>query len=345
MKNSKFFTNNRKFILFSIVFYAIVQILSIVGILNNYWIQIINISLIYVILAVSLNIINGFTGQFSIGHMGFAAVGAYTAGTFTTLIWHLGSANPLTKYLLFAVALLLAGVFAAVVGYLIGLPSLRLRGDYLAIVTLAFGEIIRVTINATDYVGGPRGLLGIPKLSNFTVIFFIALFSVLIMRNIIFSTIGRAFLSIREDEVASELVGVDTTRYKVLAFTIGSFFAGIAGALLAHLLQIAHPTQFGFLGSINVLIMVYVGGAGSITGSIIAAVGLTFLSEFLRIGIDSINNAHFLPFSVGPEWRMVIYAVLLVAVMLYRTSGIMGGREFKVLIPEEEEKNANSSQS
>jgi branched-chain amino acid transport system permease protein len=344
MKTAKIFTNNRKFILFSVIFYAVVQILSMTGVLNNYWIQIVNISLIYVILAVSLNIINGFTGQFSLGHMGFAAVGAYTAGTFTTLIWHLGTANPLTKYLLFAVALLLAGVFAAVVGYLIGLPSLRLRGDYLAIVTLAFGEIIRVAINATDYIGGPRGLLGIPKLASFTVIFFVALFSVLIMRNIVFSTIGRALLSIREDEVASELVGVDTTRYKVLAFTVGSFFAGIAGALLAHLLQIAHPTQFGFLGSINVLIMVYVGGAGSISGSMIAAFGLTFLSEFLRIGIDSLNNSHLLAFTVGPEWRMVFYAVLLIAVMLYKNSGLMGGREFKVLVPEEEEKNANSSQ-
>ena len=340
MRTAKNFTNNRKFILFSVIFYAIIQVLHITGLLNGYWIQIINISLIYVILAVSLNMINGFSGLFSLGHMGFAAVGAYTAGTLSTLIWHLGTANPLIKYLLFAVALLLAGVFAAVVGYLIGLPSLRLRGDYLCAATLAFGEIIRVTINAINYIGGPRGLHGIPKLANFTVIFFITLFSVLIMRNIIFSTIGRALLSIREDEVASELVGVDTTRYKVLVFTIGSFFAGIAGALLAHLLQIAHPTQFGFTGSITLLIVVYIGGAGSISGSIVAAFGLTFLTELLRIVIDTVNNSHILPFTVGPEWRMVIYAALLIVVMLYRTEGIMGQREFKILVPEEEEKNA-----
>ncbi len=343
MKITKLFTNNRKLVLFSVIFYVVVDVLHLTGVLNDYWIQITNVALINIILAVSLNLINGFAGQFSIGHMGFAAVGAYTAGTLTTIIWKLGVANSITKYLLFAVALILAGVAAAIVGYLIGLPTLRLRGDYLAIVTLAFGEIIRVIINATGYVGGPRGLLGIPKLSNFTIIFFVTLLSVIIMRNIVFSTIGRALKSIREDEVASELVGVDITRYKVLAFTIGSFFAGIAGALLCHLLQIAHPTQFGFIGSINVLVMVYIGGAGSISGSIVAAVGLTFLSEFLRLGIDNLNKIA--PFPVGPEWRMVVYAVLLVAVMLYRTAGIMGGREFGILVPEEEGKNATGSQA
>ena len=342
MKAKNFFTKNRKLLIYALIFYAVIEILHIVGILNNYWIQIINNSLVYVILAASLNIINGFTGQFSIGHMGFAAVGAYTSGVLTTLIWHLGSATGLTRYTLFIVAILAGGVLAALVGYLIGLPSLRLRGDYLAIVTLAFGEVIRVSINATDYVGGPRGLLGIPGLSNFTIIFFITFIAILVMRNIIFSTVGRALLSIREDEVASELVGVNTTKYKVMAFTIGSFFAGIGGALLAHLLQMAHPTQFGFLQTFNILVMVYVGGASSLSGSVIAAFVLTFLSEFLRLGIDTINNLKVLPFTVGPEWRMVIYAVLLILVMLFRTSGIMGGKEFSILVPEEEEKNATN---
>lgn len=336
-------TKNRKFLIFSALLYVLIQALYMLGLLNNYHIQIVNVALIYIILTVSLNIINGFTGQFSIGHMGFAAVGAYVSGTITTLIFKVGSMAAVPKYLIFILAIIAGGICAAIIGFLIGLPTLRLRGDYLAIVTLAFGEIIRVLINAMDYVGGPRGLLGIPRLSNLTLIFIVTIISVLIMRNIIFSSVGRALKSIREDEVASELVGVDITRHKVLAFTIGSFFAGIAGALLAHLLQIAHPTQFGFLGSVNVLVMVYIGGAGSISGAISAAVGLTFLSEFLRLGIDQINKMQILPFVVGPEWRMVVYAVLLVATMLFRTSGLMGHKEFGILVPEEEEKNVSAN--
>jgi branched-chain amino acid transport system permease protein len=264
--------------------------------------------------------------------MGFAAVGAYVSGSFTTLILQL---NPHTfgNGLVFALCIILGGLGAAVVGFLIGFPSLRLKGDYLAIVTLGFGEVIRTILNNIAYVGGPRGLLGIPKFSNFTTIFLFTFFTVVLLRNLVQSSHGRAMLSIRENELASELIGVDTTHYKVLGFVIGAFFAGIGGGLLAHLLQIAHPTQFGFYASALILIMVYAGGMGSLTGSVLAAFSLTFLTEGLRVGIDWLRDTVGIP--IGTEWTMVIYAVLLILIMLFRTEGLMGMRESKILIIEE----------
>ncbi len=337
-KMIRFFkSRNGKLITGTFIFWLVLYPLNKFGILNNYWMHVINVSLIYIILTVSLNLINGFTGQFSIGHMGFAAVGAYTSATITTILFKFPS-HGFVPYLVFIGSMILGGIVAALVGFLIGLPTLRLRGDYLAIVTLAFGEIIRVTFNAIKFVGGPRGIPGIPNFSNFTLVTIVTLISVIIMRNVIYSSIGRAFLSIREDEVASELVGVHTTYYKVMGFTIGAFFAGVGGALLAHLIQYINPLQFGFMATIYVLIMVYIGGIGSISGSIVAAVGITFLSEGLRFMLNRIDA--FTPFRVGPEWRMVIFSVLLVATMLYKTNGLMGDKEFSVLIPEEEDENA-----
>jgi branched-chain amino acid transport system permease protein len=326
----------------ALAFYAVVEILSRIhiggastAILNGYYVHIINQSLIYVILAVSLNLINGITGQFSLGHMGFAAVGAYVSGAITTLVFKLEPSG-LGNYAIFFVAVIAGGLAAALVGFLIGFPSLRLKGDYLAIVTLGFGEIIRTILNNINAVGGPRGLLGIPKFSNFTIIFGVAFLSLVFIRNLVESSHGRAMLSVRENELAAELVGVDTTKYKVLAFSIGAFFAGVAGALFGHLLQIAHPTQFGFLGSVLVLIMVYTGGVGSLTGSVVAAFVLTIISEVLRLAIDGIANATGLP--IGGEWRMVVYALLLIFIMLFRTEGLMGTREAKFLvIPEDKE--------
>jgi branched-chain amino acid transport system permease protein len=314
-------------------FYALVQALSLSGLMNGYILHIINQSLIYVILAVSLNLINGITGQFSLGHMGFAAVGAYVSGAITTLVFKVAPSSP-GGYAIFIAAVILGGLAAALVGILIGFPSLRLRGDYLAIVTLGFGEIIRTILNNIPAVGGPRGLLGIPKFSDFTVIFIAAFLTLVIIRNLLESSHGRAMLSVRENELAAELVGVDTTKYKVLAFAIGAFFAGIAGALFGHLLQIAHPTQFGFMGSTLVLIMVYTGGVGSLTGSVIAAFALTFLSEGLRIVIDTLADTTGLP--IGGEWRMVIYSLLLIFIMLFRTEGLMGTKEAKFLVIQED---------
>ncbi|HPE36744.1 MAG TPA: branched-chain amino acid ABC transporter permease, partial [Spirochaetales bacterium] len=243
--------------------YVVILVMNLTGLLNDYFLHIINQSLIYVTLTVSLNLINGLTGQFSLGHMGFAAVGAYVSGTITTLLFNVKPT--LGNYPIFVLALVIGGLAAALVGVLIGFPSLRLKGDYLAIVTLGFGEIIRTILNNISVVGGPRGLLGIPKFSNFHVVFVVAFVTLVVVRNLAQSSHGRAFLAIRENELAAELVGINTTRYKVMAFAIGAFFAGVAGGLLGHLLQMAHPTQFGFLGSVLVLIMLYAGGVGSLT--------------------------------------------------------------------------------
>ncbi len=317
-----------KLLIAALVFYAVIEVLYKTEIMNGYYLHIINQSLIYVILAVSLNLINGITGQFSLGHMGFAAVGAYVSGTLTTLVFKINPSSA-SGMPLFILAIVAGGIGAAIIGIIIGFPSLRLKGDYLAIVTLGFGEIIRTIFNNIDYVGGPRGLLGIPKFSNFTTIFVATFITIIIIRNLIQSSHGRAMLSIRENELASELVGIDTTHYKVTAFSIGAFFAGIAGGLFAHLLQLAHPTQFGFIKSVEVLIMIYAGGVGSITGSMIAAFALTFLSEGLRIGIRAIADTTGLP--IGGEWRMVVYALLLIFVMLFRTEGLMGTKESRLV--------------
>jgi len=317
-----------KLLIFALIFYSAIQILYGTEILNGYILHIINQSLIYVILAVSLNLINGITGQFSLGHMGFAGVGAYVSGTISTLVFKINPSSP-NGMLIFIFAIIVGGLAAAVVGFLIGFPSLRLKGDYLAIVTLGFGEIIRTVFNNIDYVGGPRGLLGIPKFSNFTTIIVAAFITLVVIRNLVESSHGRAMLAVRENELAAELVGVNTTRYKVMAFVIGAFFAGIAGGLFAHLLQTAHPTQFGFIISVEVLIMIYAGGVGSITGSTIAAFALTFLSEGLRIGIRAIADATGLP--IGGEWRMVVYSLLLIFIMLFKTEGLMGTKEAKLI--------------
>ena len=321
-----------KLLIFGALFYLVVQVLILTGVLNGYFVVIINRSMIFVILASTLNLINGITGQFSLGHMGFAAVGAYVSGTLTTIIFKL---NPhhFADNGYFLGCIIIGGIGAAVVGFLIGFPSLRLKGDYLAIVTLGFGEIIRTILNNIAYVGGPRGLLGIPKFSGFTVIFLFTFFTIVLLRNLVQSSHGRAMLSIRENELASELAGVDTTKYKVLGFVVGSFFAGIAGGLLAHLLQIAHPTQYGFYASSILLIMVYAGGMGSLTGSMIAAFSLTFLTEGLRVGIDWLRDSVGIP--IGTEWTMVVYALLLIFIMLFKTEGFMGMRESKILIIEE----------
>lgn len=314
------------------ILYVLVQGLYMADIINGYLLHIINQSLIYVILAVSLNLINGITGQFSLGHMGFAAVGAYVSGTFTTILFRI-TPDSQGGLALFTIGVVAGGVAAALVGILIGFPSLRLKGDYLAIVTLGFGEIIRTMLNNIDAVGGPRGMLGIPKFSNFTTIFLFTFVSIVVIRNLIQSSQGRVMLAIRENELAADLVGVDTTRYKVLAFATGAFFAGIAGGLFAHLLQMAHPTQFGFIKSVEVLIMIYAGGVGSLTGSVIAAFALTFMSEGLRLGIKTLADATGLP--IGGEWRMVVYSLLLILIMLFRTEGLMGTKESKLVYIEE----------
>ncbi len=289
-------------------------------VLNPYYFQILILIGINIILAVSLNLINGFTGQFSIGHAGFMAMGAYASAMFTLkagqpLVAQLaaaGSPEWLSQGFALLVALVLGGLVAAVAGYLVGLPSLRLRGDYLAIVTLGFGEIIRVLILNIDAVGGARGLPGIPKWADFFWVFLCVVCVIALSAHLARSTHGRALFAIRDDEIAAEALGVDTTRYKVLAFVIGSFFAGIAGGLFAHYLSYLNPSTFHFIKSIEVIVMVVLGGMGSITGSVLAAIMLTLLPEALR--------------TAGPL-RMVIYSLMLIVLMITRPQGLLGTRE------------------
>lgn len=288
----------------AIVAYIILNLLIFFGIINNYYGTVMIFIGINIILAVSLNLINGITGQLSLGHAGFMSVGAYAS---SILSIKLG--------IPFVIAILIGGIAAAIIGLLVGFPTLRLKGDYLAITTLGFGEIIRVVFQNVNYVGGARGLMGIPKNTNFTVVFIASFIVVLVIINIVNSTHGRALKSIREDEIAAQAMGINTVRYKIFAFSLAAFFAGIGGGLFAHYAMYINPSQFGFLKSMDYVIMVVMGGLGSITGSIIAAIVLTILPEFLRV----IN-----------DYRMIIYALALILIMLYRPQGLMGNVEFSV---------------
>lgn len=271
---------------------------------------------IYVILSSSLNLINGTTGQFSIGHAGFMAIGAYLAAI-VIVKFH----GPLI------LALLIGALVSAVAGFLIGLPTLRLKGDYLAIATLGFGEIVRIIFLNTEYVGGASGF-SVPKTINWTWAFWLTALSILIIHNFINSTHGRACISIRENEIAADAMGINTTKYKIMAFTIGAFFAGLAGGIYANYMYIIQPMTFSFLKSFDILVMVVLGGLGSLTGSIVGAIVMTVASAALA-GL--------------PEWRLVITAVLLIAMMIFRPAGIMGTKEFTLsFLRKKGDKNATS---
>ena len=282
--------------LFTVVQYAITA-----GLLNQYYQINLTSMCINVILAVSLNIINGFTGQLSLGHAGFMAVGAYSAVIMTEMMM-----QP------FVVGLLVACLVAALAGFIIGVPTLRLKGDYLAIATLAFGEIIRVVLQNIDYVNGPAGIVGISRFTTWPWLFGAVILTILVVVNLINSSYGRAIVSVREDEVAAELMGINTTRYKVIAFVLGAMFAGLAGALYAHFFYIIKPETFNFLKSFDILVMVVLGGLGSTTGAIIAAMFITVLTAALQS---------------FPAIRMILYALILIIVMIYRPQGLMGTKE------------------
>jgi branched-chain amino acid transport system permease protein len=283
--------------------------------LNPYFsIVIINIG-INIILATSLNLVNGYTGQFSLGHAGFMAVGAYVSAAITSFgggKWFewFGTPGTLNITGLFLIALIAGGLAAALAGLFVGVPSLRLRGDYLAIATLGFGEIIRVILQNTETMGGSRGF---SVSSVYTTLFWtysFAAVTVYVVVNLVNSAYGRGFLAVRDDEVAAESIGVNTTKYKVIAFVLAAFFAGIAGGLYAHFIGYLTPEGFGFMKSIEIIVMVILGGMGNTTGVIVAAVLLTILPEVLR---------------PVQQYRMVIYSLLLIILMLTRPQGIFGG--------------------
>lgn len=268
---------------------------------------------INIIMTTSLNLINGYMGEFSVGHAGFMAVGAYVGALLTMYVWPPNLVN-----WLFPASVILGGVGAALAGLLVAIPSFRTRGDYLAIVTLSFNMIVKSVIENIEAIGGPRGIPGIDKLTTFPWVFFWTVFALWIMRNFMYSNYGRGVLSIREDEIASDLMSVNTRQVKVLVFLVSSFFAGVGGALFAHLLQFISPRVFDIIKSTDFLIMVYLGGIGSIAGSILGATIYTVLLEVLR------------PLQV---WRFVLMPLLLVFLMLYRPRGIMGLRELRWFIP------------
>jgi branched-chain amino acid transport system permease protein len=237
--------------------------------LNEYVAIILVLAGVNIILAVSLNLINGITGQFSLGHAGFMAIGAYSAAAFTMFA---GPRLIFQDWLIFLLALIVGALAAGAAGFLVGLPSLRLRGDYLAIVTLGFGQIIVTIIRNMEVVGGASGFKGLPQYTNFVWVATAVIGCILCVRNLALSNLGRSMKAVREDEVAAEAAGVNTTRVKVLAFVISAMWAGVAGALQVHYTQLAHPNDFTFMKSIEVVVMVVLGGLGSITGSALAAV-------------------------------------------------------------------------
>ena len=279
---------------------------------NPYYLDVLIGIGINIILAVSLNLVNGYTGQFSLGHAGFMSVGAYLAAAVSVfaaprLFGDLATAGDWLHGSVFLLALLAGGLGAALAGLVVGVPSLRLRGDYLALVTLGFGEIIRVIFQNVEVLGGALGLNAIPAYTTiFWVLAFVAL-TIFVVTCLVHSTYGRGFLATHDDEVAAAAVGLNPTRYKMVAFVIGAFFAGIAGGLYGHFKLTITPTGFDFTKSIEIVVMVILGGMGNTIGVILAAILLTLLPELLR------------PIA---EYRMIIYSLLLVLLMLLRPQGL-----------------------
>lgn len=291
-----------------------------VGVIDEYTAQILTGAAINVIIALSLNLISGFTGQLALGHAGFMAIGAYT-----TAVIVMKAHLPIDQFWPLALAIVAGGFMTALFGFIVGFPTLRLRGDYLAIVTLAFGEIIRVImVNLEGLTGGAAGLKGIPSFTNdilwgpsvsFFFVTIMMIFMIVLVRNIIRSSPGRAIVSIREDEIASNAMGINVFYYKMFSFTLSAFIAGVGGGLYALFFGYLNPTMFSWVQSVNFLIIVVLGGMGSIPGTVIAGYVLTYLQEFLRFLQD---------------YRLVIYALLLIVIMLLNNMEIKWLKRLKV---------------
>ena len=302
-------------VLVVLLFFAL-QALS-AGVLSTYQNKVLLLVGINIILAVSLNVATGYLGQLPLGHAGFMAVGAYTCALFTKY-------SPLPENLnglSFALGLALGALMAGLFGVAIGIPALRLTGDYLAILTLGFGEIIRITLNNIDDVlgydlfYGAKGLKNIPKYSNYWTVFVCVVITCFAIHAMMKSRHGRAILAIRDNEIAAESCGIQTTYYKVMAFSFSAAFAGLAGGLYACYLGVLDPSSFGFMKSIEILVMVVLGGMGSMLGSILSASVLTILPEALRSFAD---------------YRMVIYSLVLVFMMIFRPGGLLGSYDFSL---------------
>ncbi len=304
----------------AVIFYALIKTLILFNVLSPYWQLVLDQSLIVTIGALGLSIIYGFTGQFSLGHAAFYGIGAYTAGAISKTLGH-GS------LLWFIIALAAGSLVAGLIALLIGLPILRLRSDYLGIATLGFGIIVKVGMDNANKVlpvlGGATGMSGLTKVANFEIIFLFFLAAILLVRNLIYSKYGRAFTSIREDEIAADAMGIDTTRYKTMAFVLGCALAGLAGSLYAHRYPFLHPSSFDFLKSFDFLLIVVLGGLGSLSGTVVTAVAWAFLLEGLRF----VLGEQFIDF------RGVIYALILIITILMRPQGLFSGKELLFMKP------------
>ncbi len=312
---------------------VVLIVASALGLLTNSYIQLIVLFLfVNSIMGMSLNLVNGYTGQFSLGHAGFVAVGAYFTAVMTTKFPVPEGLAGLPYFILISLG---SGLLAGAFGYIVGLPSLRLKGDYLAIVTLGFGEIIRVSLNNAPYLGGALGISSIPSMpevelggfvvSNYiTSLLFAIFWSVIcffVIWRLLKSSHGRCFLSVREDEIAAEAMGINTTKAKIQAFVVSSFFAGIAGALYAHFTNYVSPASFTFLMSIDAVIMVVLGGMGSMSGVLTSALIITVLPEILRSLKD---------YTGGVDLRMIIYSLALILIMILRPKGLFGDKEINL---------------
>ena len=287
--------------------YGLIALLVSAGVLNDFYLQILQQIGINIILAVGLNLIVGFSGQFSLGHAGFMAIGAYAAAI-------IGSRT--ATYPAFFAAMVLGALIAGAVALVVGIPTLRLKGDYLAIATLGVSEIIRILIiNGGDLTNGAAGILGIPAFTNWQMVYFFVVITTILTINFLRSPIGRATLSVREDEIAAESVGVNTTKIKVIAFVFGAMTASSAGSLQAGFIGSVVPKDYTFINSINVLIIVVFGGLGSMTGTIVAAIVLGILNMVLQ-NVASI--------------RMIIYSLALILVMIFRPGGLLGTWELSL---------------
>lgn len=303
-----------------IVLVAVCVAATSTGLLNGYYSGVLVVVGINVILAVSLNVATGYLGQLPLGHAGFMAVGAYTGGIFLKAV-NASELSGVPYYLYVVLALVLAGIVAGIFGIIIGVPALRLKGDYLAIITLGFGEIIRIIIINIDsvlgfkFTYGASGLKRIPAFATLPLVLVCIIITCAVIHMVMKSRHGRAILSIRENEIAAESCGVSTTYYKVMAFVMSAFFAGVAGCLYAGNLGSLYPSTFGFMKSIEILVMVVLGGIGSMLGSVLSATVLTILPQLLY----AVN-----------DYRMVAYSLLLVIMMIFQPKGLLGTYDFSL---------------
>jgi branched-chain amino acid transport system permease protein len=335
---------------------VIVLVLAQIKYIDSYLQTVLMFIGVNIILSTSLNIINGYMGEFACGHAGFMAVGAYVSSILNVMLFTndknfgLELLPPEMAAFFFPLTLIIGGIIAAITGLLVAIPSFKTRDDYLAIITIAANYIIISTLINMESIGGPRGFMGMKKIvfamqDTFDIpwmLLWVGVFctlNVMAIRRLMSSTYGKAIIAIKQDEIAAEIMSVDTDRIKLVAFMFSSGLAGIAGGLFAHILGYINPNSFGILKSTECLVMVYLGGMGSLSGSVLSAIIFTLLLEALRFVIPAIDmvlhTVHLLPdsYELSQVWKWVIIPLLLILIMQFRPEGIMGDRELSDIFP------------